>query len=364
MKKLTFILTLFFLFFSCSDIYAMPSISAKSGVVLEAGTNRVLYSKNMNRKLPMASTTKVMTCLLALEKGNLEDVVYIKKEYTGIEGTSIYLREGEKLKLNDLLYGLMLCSGNDAAVAIAGHIGGNVKNFINMMNKRAKELGCKNTHFENPNGLPNDNHYTTAYDLSIIASKAMEYEKFQEIITTKYKKMSMYGKANQRVVYNKNKLLKRYKWANGIKTGYTKKAGKCFIMGAKKDGMQLVGVVLSSYDHYTDSITMLDYCFNNYEMKNIMKQGEYLESIQYEDSKDDYIKLVNSDDLYYPLSENENYSINLHNAKDTGEGVYEIKYDVNVDGKNMYSSSICPNVEFQRYDGLKEWFKRLRRGWL
>ena len=314
------------------------SINSKAYAVLECSTNRLLYSKNKDEKLPMASTTKVMTAVLALEKGSLNDVVEIKKEYTGIEGTSIYLKEGEKLTLEDLLHGMMLVSGNDAAVAVAYHIGGSIEGFAKMMNEKAKELGMKNTNFKNPNGLPDDEHYTTAYDFALLASYAMKNENFVKIINDKKWSMSYEGKENGRVIYNRNKLLNSFDGSNGVKTGYTKKAGKCFVFAAKRNDMQVVGVVLKSADHYTDSKNLLDMSFSNYKMEKIIEKGEYIKTLPLKNSKKGITKLTAENDIYFPLKDGEKYKVDYKKVYNSGSDNYILNYSVNVNNET-YSYS-------------------------
>ncbi|NLT96773.1 MAG: D-alanyl-D-alanine carboxypeptidase, partial [Christensenellaceae bacterium] len=174
---------------------------------MEASTGRVLYQKNAFEKMPMASTTKIMTALVAIENSNLDDRVTVSPNASGIEGSSIWLSPGETMTLSDLLFGLMPASGNDAAVAIAEHVGGDVETFVGMMNDKAREIGAYNTHFVNPNGLPADNHYTTAYDLALISAYAMQNKMFREIVKTQYKTLPWEGHEWDRVVKNKNKIL-------------------------------------------------------------------------------------------------------------------------------------------------------------
>ena len=206
----------------------------------------------------MASTTKIMTAILAIEMGDLADVVTVSPRAAGVEGSSIYLERGEKLTLEDLLYGLMLRSGNDAAVAIAEHIGGTVENFANLMNRKAYQIGARNTHFVNPHGLHDDKHYTTAYDLALISAYAMENPVFRVIVSTKQKKIPWEGRNYSRVLQNKNALLWDYEGANGIKTGYTKISRRCLASAALRFGMQLVCVVLDCQPWFEDSMALLD----------------------------------------------------------------------------------------------------------
>ena len=221
---------------------AQGETSAKAACVLELETGRVLFEQNARARLPMASTTKVMTALLAIENGDLSAPVTCSANAFGVPGTSIYLAEGETLTLEQMLYGLMLASGNDAAVAIAEHIGGSVPQFVQRMNARAAELGAANTHFANPNGLPDDTHVTTAYDLALIARAAMGNDTFRKIVSTQRAEIPWAG-GHTTVSSKQNRLLESYPGATGVKTGFTSRAGRCLVFGASRDGMELVGVV-------------------------------------------------------------------------------------------------------------------------
>ncbi|HWR19998.1 MAG TPA: D-alanyl-D-alanine carboxypeptidase family protein, partial [Clostridia bacterium] len=232
--------------FPASAFADEPKTGAVSAILLEAGTGKVLYEKNAYIKLPMASTTKVMTAILALECCALSDTVTVTEDAYGTEGSSIYLELEEKMSVEDLLYGLMLNSGNDAAVALAVHIGGSLEGFANLMNAKAREIGANNTNFVTPHGLPNGDHYTTAYDLALISAYALKNEDFCTIVGTTYHRTTTGN--FQRTFKNKNKLLWQYEGGNGIKTGYTKAAGKCLSFAAQREGMQLIGVVLNCPD--------------------------------------------------------------------------------------------------------------------
>ncbi len=239
--------------------------SSKSAVVIEQSTRRVLYSEDMNVKCYPASTTKVLTALIALNSLELDRVVTVPKEAEGVEGSSIYLRKGDKISVRDLLYGLMLRSGNDAATALAIESAGSVENFALLMNETAVSLGAFNSNFVNPHGLHDDNHFTTAYDLALITAAAYENPEFVKIASTLQVKIMINDEAHY--IANKNKLLKLYDGANGVKTGYTKKSGRCLVGGAQRDGMQLISVVLNYGDMWNDTIRMLNYGFENFEMK-------------------------------------------------------------------------------------------------
>ena len=252
---------------------AQGETSAKAACVLELETGRVLFEQNARARLPMASTTKVMTALLAIENGDLSAPVTCSANAFGVPGTSIYLAEGETLTLEQMLYGLMLASGNDAAVAIAEHIGGSVPQFVQRMNARAAELGAANTHFANPNGLPDDTHVTTAYDLARIARAAMGNDTFRKIVSTQRAEIPWAGRSYNRHLKNKNRLLESYPGATGVKTGYTKAAGRCLVSSAKRDGMELIAVILkgkTSPDRFADAQTLLNYGFASYALKTVI----------------------------------------------------------------------------------------------
>ena len=247
--------------------------SARAAVLIERHTGRVLLSHNAHEALPMASTTKVMTALIAIEKGDLNDVVTVGRNAYGVPGTSIYLGLGEKITLRDLLYGLMLASGNDAAVAIAEHIAGDVPSFCAMMTQRAQELGCENTQFATPHGLPSKDHFTTAADLARIAQEAMKHDVFRQIVSTRRASIPWEGRSYHRILNNKNKLLSDYEGATGIKTGYTKAAGRCLVFGAKRNGLEVIGVVLGCSDWFSEAARLMDMGFERYEISNYARAG-------------------------------------------------------------------------------------------
>ncbi len=312
MKRALFKITLLALAFVLAFTYNVSvtkadglKVSARSAILLEASTGRVLYQQNAYAKMPMASTTKIMTALVALENGNLGDTVVVSRNASGIEGSSIWLSEGESMSLSDMLFGLMLASGNDAAIAIAEHIGGTVENFVVMMNKKANEIGAYNTNFANPNGLPADNHYTTAYDLALISAYAMQNKAFCQIVKTQYKTLPWEGHEWDRVVKNKNKILWNYEGGNGIKTGFTEDAGRCLAAAAQRNDMQLVSVVLSAPDMFNDSMALFDYGFNNYQNSLIVKAGDFVGDIEVEQGVEDSFPIYTTQDIYYPLTNEE-----------------------------------------------------------
>ena len=252
---------------------------ALSSILIEAKTGRVLYESNAHEALPMASTTKIMTALLALENGRLDDLVTTGENAFGVPGTSIYLSLGEQLTLEEMLYGLMLASGNDAAVAVAEHIGGTAEEFCRMMTRRAEEMGCENTVFSTPHGLPAEGHHTTAWDLALITREAMKNAKFREIVSTQRASLPWAGHEYSRVLTNKNKLLSSYPGALGVKTGYTKAAGRCLVFAAERDGLELIGVVLNCPDWFDEAAALLDRGFENWQMVTALSAGERIREI-------------------------------------------------------------------------------------
>lgn len=271
--------------------------SAKAAILLDGATGRILYEDNVHQPLPMASTTKVMTALMALEYGKLEEKVTAGKNAFGVPGTSIYLALGETLSLRDMLYGLLLSSGNDAAVAIAEHIGGTVEGFCESMTARAKELGCENTVFKNPHGLPNNEHHTTAYDLALIAREAMTHKLFRAIVSTKKANIPWEGRSYDRVLNNKNKLLSDYEGATGIKTGYTKAAGRCLVFSSERDGMEVIGVVLNCGDWFNEAEKIMNSGFEQYHFVPFLKKGSLVQKIAVKNGEEEALEAVLSKDL-------------------------------------------------------------------
>ena len=253
--------------------YGQPVVSADAAVLLDIRTGQVLYAKNPFKRRPPASTTKVMTALLALETGDLKSMVSVSQRAARTGGSSMYLRAGQVLSLSDLLYGALLNSGNDACEAIAEHVGGSKENFALLMNMKALALGALDTNFVNPHGLPDDDHYTTAYDLALIAREALHNKTFANIVSTRVKTIDLPGDDNDRHLKNTNKLLWRYLWAEGVKTGTTSAAGPCLVSAAVKDNRQLLAVVLYSGNRWNDSVKMFEYGFNRFEHKQVAVAG-------------------------------------------------------------------------------------------
>ncbi len=259
---------------SASADTAEFSTTARAAVVMERSSRRVLYSRNADERLPMASTTKIVTALTVLNNANLDETVEIPQKAVGIEGSSVYLCAGERLTVRELLLGLMLRSGNDCAVALALHTGGSVEAFAEMMNKTARDLGCEDSNFVNPHGLPDDDHYTSARDLAVITCEALNNDDFCQIVSAKTARISNGDGEGERLLVNKNKLLNSYMGADGVKTGYTKKAGRCFVGSATRNGMQVVVVVLNCPPMFEETAQMLDAAFATYSMQTAVPQNK------------------------------------------------------------------------------------------
>ncbi len=276
-----------------TDIGYALDTSAKSAIVIEVDSGSVIYEKNASQSLTMASTTKIMTAICAIEEGDMAKKVKIAPEAVGVEGSSIYLKGDENLTLRELVYGLMLNSGNDAAVAIAHAVSGGVDEFANLMNKKAKEIGAKNTQFKNPNGLDEEGHYTTAHDLALITAYGLKNEEFRKISSTY---QTTIGESEEkRYLTNHNKLLKRYEGCIGVKTGFTKKSGRCLVSAAQRGGVTLVAVTLSAPDDWTDHANMLNYGFERVKRKNVIAKGEELGVAIIENGKEICTKIIAKD---------------------------------------------------------------------
>ena len=259
-----------------------PVADAKSAILISADSGDIIYELNPHQRLPMASTTKIMTAIVAIESGvPLDKIIKITKQMTGAEGTSIYLYENERFTLLDLIYALLLNSANDAAEAIAIGVAGSIEKFAVMMNEKVRELNLKDTNFTNPHGLDNDMHYTSAYDLAKIAAYSLENETFYKIASEQtriiYPKNEdgTDSKAGARYLRNHNKMLRLYKDAIGVKTGFTKRSGRCLVSAAERNGTRLVAVTLSASNDWNDHIEMLNYGFANYHSVDLCKEKEY-----------------------------------------------------------------------------------------
>lgn len=244
-----------------------PENTANAAILLNMDSGDVLYEKNADERMLIASTTKIMTALVALENCDLTEEVTVTREQCLVEGSSVYLKPGESYTVESLLYGLMLSSGNDAAMALACHVGGSVDGFAEMMNETAARLGLKNSHFVNPHGLDAEEHYSSAHDLAVIAAEAMRNEQFAQIVSTKSYTVG------ETVCVNHNKLLWQYEGCKGLKTGYTMAAGRSLVSCAERDGMHLICVTLSDPNDWADHTALLDWGFENWEYRRVVPIG-------------------------------------------------------------------------------------------
>ena len=274
LKKVTVFLICVNLFFAIPQNAHALSVSAVSAVVIEAKSGDIIYEKNAHMRKGMASTTKIMTAICAIENMPVETVITVSSDAVGVEGSSIYLKAGEKLSLSELLYALMLQSANDAAAAIAIAVGGSIEGFANIMNAKALSLGLKDTHFENPHGLDGKQHYTTAYELAKISAYALQNETFSHIVSTVTHTIPASELSPARTLVNHNRLLRMYDDVIGVKTGFTKKCGRTLVSAANREDVTLVCVTLDDGNDWQDHRAMLDYGFAMYQGEAICTEGE------------------------------------------------------------------------------------------
>jgi len=273
-------LAILFVFIVSNTSFAAagPGVVGDAAIVIDSNNGQVLYEKNSRQHMYPASTTKILTAIIALEKGNLSDQVRISSNACNIEGSAIGLQEGERISMEDLLYALMLNSGNDTAVAIAEHVGGSVSGFVDLMNKKAAEIGAVDSHFNNPNGLPDSNHYSSAYDLAVIARYAMKNPEFRKIVATETRNIRRENPEAQTYLLNHNKMLWQYEGTIGIKTGYTDAAGQCLVAAANRQNRELIAVVLGSVGTsiWDDNRVLLDYGFFEFESVSVIDTAKYI----------------------------------------------------------------------------------------
>ncbi len=275
------------------------AISAQKAYVLDAVSGRVLYERNSAERSLIASTTKIMTALIVCEQCNVLDRMRIPKEAVGIEGSSMYLQEGEVLTLQELLYGLMLSSGNDAAVALAIYCGGTVEGFAQLMNDKARVLGLSGTHFENPNGLDSPGHYSTARDLAKLAAYAMENPIFAKTVSAKQIKIG------ERYLTNHNKLLWRVGGADGVKTGYTKAAGRILVSSAVREGRRIIAVTIDAPDDWQDHASLLEEGFSRFHHRQILKAGDHIDTLEVLGGENHRVEVLAGEDFAYALAPEE-----------------------------------------------------------
>lgn len=337
--------------------------SAKSAIVIDSFSKRILFEKNINERLPMASTTKIVTAITTIENcDDLDKVITVDDRYVGIEGSSIYLKHGEEISIRELLYGLMLRSGNDASVALAYAIAGGIDEFCEMMNNLAQKVGAKNSHFSNPHGLDDVNHFTTAYDLSLITSYALQNNDFAEIVKTKRIKICE-EKENERLLVNKNKLLSKMDCCIGVKTGFTKKAGRCLVSACEKDGLKLVCVVLDCGPMFEESEDLFNLAYNQFKKVEILPPYYFVKSAAVKGGKVENVGLCTKRGFDIVLSKKELAGINVaFNApdelnapikKDEIVGVCEIYYGNHlIFSENIYTIEEVDSILFK--DKIKD----------
>ena len=329
-----------------------PEVKALGAVLMEAESGRVLWEKNAEAPLPNASTTKIMTCLIALESGMLDDTVTVSPNAASKPETRMGLSAGEKIKLRDLLYPMMLESANDAAVAVAEHIAGSEEEFCDMMDERAIEIGATDTDFETANGLDRDGHHSTAMDMARITAYALENEDFREIISAP----SATVKSDRRTytVANKDRLLKEYDGAIGVKTGFTGLAGQCFVGAAKRDGMTLISVVLGSgwgssgkERKWIDTKNLLNYGFENFELYTLAEAGDFVSEVSVKGAYEDDVVTEISKKVVMPLTVEErmgiktkiNVPMEINAPIEKGQTVGELSF-LSADGEILAKTDI------------------------
>lgn len=311
--------------------------NARASALIDVESGRLLFSSNGDTSMRIASLTKIMTAIVAIDNGKLTDMVKTSKRAVGKEGSSIYLQLGEKMSLLNMLYGLMLRSGNDAATAIAEHVGGSEEGFVHLMNEKAAFLGLTHTQFKNPHGLDEEGHYSSANDLAKLTAYALKNEVFAEIVSTRVKKVPNPHEKWEYSYTNKNKMLSMYEGADGVKTGYTKKSLRCLVSSATREGQQLAAVTINDGDDWADHRKMLDWGFGNYPLKEIAAKGQQISGYPYtvgqsfkyplaeEESNDIQSRLVlhNMDSIRYTFGERGILEWHMNNIKIGAVPVYD-----------------------------------------
>ena len=336
--------------------------SARSAILMDLDSNRILYEKNIHEIRSVASISKIMTAVIAIESGKLDDTVVIGDEIKSAYGSGIYIQIGEKMKLRDLLYGLMLRSGNDAAIAIANYVGGSVDEFVMMMNDKAKEIKMMNTTFNNPSGLDQEKgNYSTAYDMAILTSYAMKLEDYKKITGTK--KYTLSTNKNTYSWINKNKLLSLYKYTTGGKTGFTEIAKRTLVSTATKDNTNLVVVTLNDGNDWKDHQNLFKYGFNNYANLKILEKGDI--TIYNDEYYNDY-RLYIKNDYYYLISETEQddlifkYELEKKRKINNNDQIGLLNVylgDKKLHEEKIYVSIIDRKEKERILDKIKGWFK-------
>ncbi|GAS82733.1 D-alanyl-D-alanine carboxypeptidase family protein [Paenibacillus amylolyticus] len=276
-----------------------PSTHAQSAALIDVTSGRILYSKDGDKELRIASLTKIMTAIVAIEHSKLDEKVKVTPSAFAKEGSSLYLKLGEEMTLENMLYGLMLRSGNDAASAIAEHVGGSEDGFVLLMNKKAEQIGLTHSHFMNPHGLDAEGHYSTANDLARLTAYALHNPVFKRIVATEDKSAPNPNESWEYSWHNKNKMLRMYEGADGVKTGYTKKAFRCLVSSATRNGQQLAAVTLNDGNDWNDHARMLDFGFEYFPLVEVAKQEQPVQNTD----------VVTGRGFWYPLAKSEQSSL-------------------------------------------------------
>ncbi len=380
MRKRTFLLFFLILLnisnymvFAYGSTNKEPDVKALGAVLIDFDSGRILWGKNINKPLAMASTTKIMTAILALEKGNLDDTVVVSKRAAIAPKVKMELKEGEKIKLEYLMYALMMQSSNDAAVAIAEHICGSVEEFCAEMTKKANEIGAKDTVFITPNGLDSGDHHSTAYDMALIARYALNNDEFVKIINTR--EISFKSSVKSYSVINKNRLLSEYKGADGVKTGFTGKAGHCFVGSVKRDNLRLISVVLGSgwgtsgkEQKWKDTKKILDYGFDNFEYRTILNEGDEIGNIEVKRAKEKSVDICYGQSMTVCMKKGDNNPEIVKKVQDfvlapAEEGMKVGKAEAFIGNEKVGEVDIILKSSIERHD-FKSSVDKLFRNWL
>lgn len=345
MKKLIAFIAVFIILTIPVGALAMAD-TADCACVINAVTGEAVFEKDMNECHAMASTTKIMTAIIAIEQCDMDEEVTVSHNAAYQEGSAAYIREGNVITMRDLLYGLMLNSGNDAAVAIAEHVSGTSEAFAELMNKKAELLGLEATHFMNPNGLDDPEHYTTAYELALIARYAMQNADFRDIVGTRTYQATPINADETLYFSNHNKLLKSYDGATGIKTGYTRATGRCLVSSAERDGMEFIAVTLGDSNDWSDHRDMLDYAFSQYYPKQVVREGMTVKVAQINGRR---YNMLAKNDFTVPLKERGKTDIEVitHMAE-------QLEAPINAEEKVGYLDIICDGKEVGRVDVISQ----------
>ncbi|MDF2503821.1 D-alanyl-D-alanine carboxypeptidase family protein [Clostridium sp.] len=339
------------------NVYAEGiNVDARAAIALDSKSKLVLYEKNSDMIIPMASTTKIMTALVTIKYGNLDKEVTISKASASVRGSTVGYKEGEIVTERELLYGLMFKSGNDAAIALAENVGKNVDGFLKLMNEYAVEIGAFNSHFESPHGLDSENHYCTAYDLALITAKAKENKIFNDIVACKdvdAKEMNF-----TRSYHNINKILYQIPGANGVKTGYTGNAGKCLVTSVNMDGHDVIFVVLNCTPRWRETEKIYKYVKDNYSYKKLYSKDQLIKEIPV--NKNNNLKLLINDDIVLPYANNKNHTTKCVLPKTINKTVNKGdklgKVQVYENDKLIYSEPLMAGNNVKQNSTMKKWF--------